>query len=119
MKDLHLLLAGLAFLKVEGQVITGTEISTINCEGENCATLYLITSNGEEMPHKGTNSNIKQKGVEKAKVVGMGCFMIYKGKGFSGPSVKIQGANPLVLRDEGHMWTTVKYKLTFFLFNPI
>merc|ERR1712062_542598 len=29
MKDLHLLLAGLAFLKVEGQVITGTEISTI------------------------------------------------------------------------------------------
>jgi len=110
MIELHLLLATLAFLssRVEGQVITGTEISTINCEGEDCATLYLITSSGEEVAHKGTNSKIKQKDVEGARVVGMGCFMIYKGKGFSGPSAKIEGASPLTLKDEGHTWTTVK-----------
>merc|ERR1712107_157230 len=46
--------------------------------------------------------------VEKAKVVGSGCFMIYKGKGFSGPSVKIEGASPLTLKEQGHSWTTVK-----------
>ena len=110
MIELHILLFALAFLqsRVEGQALTGTEMSTINCEGEDCATLYLITSSGEEVAHKGTNSKIKQKDVEAAKVVGMGCFMIYKGKGFSGPSIKIEGASPLSLKDEGHTWTTVK-----------
>lgn len=110
MIELHILLFALAFLssRVEGQALTGTEMSTINCDGEDCATLYLITSSGEEVAHKGTNSKIKQKDVEAAKVVGMGCFMIYKGKGFSGPSVKIEGASPLSLKDEGHTWTTVK-----------
>jgi len=109
MLELHLLLVALAFLgKMEAQVITGTEISTINCEGEDCATLYLITSSGEEVAHKGTNSKIKQKDVEGARVVGLGCFMIYKGKGFSGPSIKIEGASPLSLKDQGHTWTTVK-----------
>ena len=109
MIELHLLSVALAFIRtVEGQVITGTEISTINCEGEDCATLYLITSGGDEVAHKGTNSKIKQKDVEGARVVGMGCFMIYKGKGFSGPSAKIEGASPLSLQDQGHTWTTVK-----------
>ena len=109
MLELHLLLVALAFLgKMEAQVITGTEISTINCEGEDCATLYLITSSGEEVAHKGTNSKIKQKDVEGARVVGLGCFMIYKGKGFSGPSIKVEGASPLSLKDQGHTWTTVK-----------
>jgi hypothetical protein len=109
MMELHLLSVALAFIcTVEGQVITGTEISTINCEGEDCATLYLITSGGDEVAHKGTNSKIKQKDVEGARVVGMGCFMIYKGKGFSGPSAKIEGASPLSLQDQGHTWTTVK-----------
>merc|ERR1712203_1266125 len=72
--------------------------STMDCDGEDCATLYLITSGGVEVAHKGTSSKIKQKDVEKAKVVGSGCFMIYKGKGFSGPSVKIEGASPPLLR---------------------
>ena len=108
-KMIELLSVALAFIgTIEGQVITGTEISTINCEGEDCATLYLITSGGDEVAHKGTNSKIKQKDVEGARVVGMGCFMIFKGKGFSGPSAKIEGASPLSLQDQGHTWTTVK-----------
>merc|ERR1711972_27091 len=86
----------------------GNGISTMDCDGEDCATLYLITSGGVEVAHKGTSSKIKQKDVEKAKVVGSGCFMIYKGKGFSGPSIKIEGASPLTLKEQGHSWTTVK-----------
>merc|ERR1719489_236680 len=70
--------------------------------------LLHMAPNLLHMAHKGTNSKIKQKDVEAAKVVGMGCFMIYKGKGFSGPSVKIEGASPLSLKAEGHTWTTVK-----------
>jgi len=112
MPKLHLLLAGLAFLGVkggaEGGVFEGNGISTMDCDGEDCATLYLITSGGVEVAHKGTSSKIKQKDVEKAKVVGSGCFMIYKGKGFSGPSIKIEGASPLTLKEQGHSWTTVK-----------
>ena len=112
MPKLHLLLAGLAFMGVkggaEGGVFEGNGISTMDCDGEDCATLYLITSGGVEVAHKGTSSKIKQKDVEKAKVVGSGCFMIYKGKGFSGPSIKIEGASPLTLKEQGHSWTTVK-----------
>ena len=41
-KMIELLSVALAFIgTVEGQVITGTEISTINCEGEDLSLIHI------------------------------------------------------------------------------
>ena len=78
------------------------------CEGGQCASLYLHTNTGEQLEVKGTHEKVKLKNVEQARVVGEGCFVIYKGKGFAGSSFKVDGTTTGVLGDAGHTWTTVK-----------
>jgi len=84
------------------------DIDSKSCHGDECGTLYLYTNTGEEIILKGTESNIKHKNVVKVKLVGSGCFIIYKSRRFTSDSFLVQGAGEHVLKDEGHHWTTVR-----------
>merc|ERR1712209_336787 len=88
--------------------LNGKGLEASECSEEDCATLYLLTSTGEEIPIKKTISKMKQKDVAGARGVGSGCFTIFKGKGFSGSSVTVAPSAKLMLAEQGHHWTTVK-----------
>ena len=89
-------------------VLDGKGLEASECSDEDCATLYLLTSTGEEIPIKKTISKMKQKDVAGARVVGSGCFTIFKGKSFSGSSITVAPPTKLMLAEQGHHWTTVK-----------
>ena len=77
-------------------VLDGKGLEASECSEEDCATLYLVTSNGEEIPIKNTISKMKEKDVAGARVVGNGCFTIFKGKGFSGSSITVASSTKLM-----------------------
>merc|ERR1711962_1714405 len=43
-----------------------------------------------------------------ARVVGIGCFTIFKGKDFSGSSIMATSSTRLMFVEHGHHWSTVK-----------
>merc|ERR1712156_694537 len=49
-------------------VLDGKGLEASECSEEDCATLYLVTSNGEEIPIKNTISKMKEKDVAGAMV---------------------------------------------------
>jgi hypothetical protein len=89
-----------------GGALDDQEIN-INCK-KDCGRLVLINSAGEETVLQGTMSQVKHKDVQKAKIVGSGCFIIYKSRHFTSDSLRIEGASEHVLKELGHPWTTVK-----------
>ena len=103
---LHTITAGFSS---SASVLNGRDMDNSGCTGDQCATLYLLTSTGEEISLRGTTTRTRQRGVVGARIVGTGCFTIYKGRDFSGPNLMVGGSrNMLQLADEGHSWTTVK-----------
>merc|ERR1712012_344208 len=46
--------------------------------------------------------------VKKARVVGSGCFKIFKSKGFKSSAFLVKGSGIHDLAENGHTWTTVK-----------
>merc|ERR1712203_187139 len=46
--------------------------------------------------------------VKKARVVGSGCFKIFKNRGHKGAAFLVKGSGTLELSEHGHTWTTVK-----------
>merc|ERR1711953_659582 len=77
-----LLLPCLAVVTGNGAVIVGKDIDP-SCEGDACGTLYLLTDSDEEAGlYKGTHEKVKVKDVKKARVVGLGCFKIFKSRNF-------------------------------------
>ena len=97
----------LVVLPVKGQVMEGVEVSKGGCEGD-CGTLFLELTDGTEEELKGTQNKVKVKDVEKARVVGTGCFMIFKSKDFKSSHYKVDGTEIHNLKDKGVSWTTVK-----------
>ena len=97
----------LVVLPVKGQVMEGAEVVKDGCEGE-CGTLYLEIADGTEVELKGTQDQVKVKGVQKARVVGTGCFMIFKSKDFKSSHYKVDGTEIHNLKEKGVSWTTVK-----------
>merc|ERR1712226_534529 len=69
-----------------GQVMERAEVVKDGCEGE-CGTLYLEIADGTEVDLKGTQTQVKVKGVQKDKV---------------------DGTEIHNLKEEGVSWTTVK-----------
>ena len=103
-----LLLPCLAVVTGNGAVIVGKDIDP-SCEGDACGTLYLLTDSDEEAGlYKGTHEKVKVKDVKKARVVGLGCFKIFKSRNFKSSAFLVKGSGVLDLSEEGHTWTTVK-----------
>jgi len=75
---------------------------------KDCGTLVLIDRQGKEIQLQGDMSNVKHKGIVKAKIVGYGCFIIYKSRNYNSDNLRIEGAKVHVLKDLGHNWSTVK-----------
>ena len=89
-------------------VLEGADIDA-DCPGDPCGTLYLLTGSEEEVGmYKGTHEKVKAKNVKKARVVGSGCYKIFKGKGFKGSAFLVKGLAIFDLREHGYTWTTVK-----------
>ena len=107
--EVFLLLPCLAKVASGAGVLEGKEIDKVECEGDSCGTLYLLTGTDEEVGmFKGTHTKVKAKNVKKARVVGSGCFMIFKNRGFKGSAFFVKGSGILDLSEHGHTWTTVK-----------
>merc|ERR1711951_10879 len=51
---------------------------------------------------------VKAKNVKKARVVGSGCFKIFKNPRHKGSAFLVKGSGILDLSEHGHTWTTVK-----------
>lgn len=82
---------------------------------ELCGTLYFYDGEGMEIAvHQGTSNKIKYKGktgikgVKKVQQVGIGCFMIHKGREFTGAAYTVEGAGMKDLLEEGHTMTSIK-----------
>jgi len=102
-----LLLPCLAVVTGNG-VLEGGDIDP-DCQGDSCGTLYLLNgSEGEVGLYKGTHERVKAKDVKKARVVGSGCFKIFKNRGHKGSAFLVKGSGILDLSEHGHSWTTVK-----------
>jgi hypothetical protein len=69
---------------------------------------YNNGSEGEVGLYKGTHEKVKAKDVKKARVVGSGCFKIFKNRGHKGAAFLVKGSGTLELSEHGHTWTTVK-----------
>ena len=103
-----LLLPCLAVLTSGAGVLEGRDIE-MDCQGNSCGTLYLLTGTDEEVGmYKGTHERVKAKNVMKARVVGSGCFKIFKTPRHKGSEFVVKGSGILVLSEHGHTWTTVK-----------
>jgi len=88
-------------------VLEGKDIDP-GCQ-DSCGTLYLLTGSDEEVGlFKGTHEKVKAKDVKKARVVGSGCFKIFKNRGHKGAAFLVKGSGTLELSEHGHTWTTVK-----------
>ena len=104
-----LLLFCLAVVTSGARVLEGKEIDKVECQGDSCGTLYLLTDTNEEVGmFKGTHTKVKAKNVKKARIVGSGYFKIFKNKGFKGSEFLVKGSGILDLSEHGHTWTTVK-----------
>jgi hypothetical protein len=89
-------------------VLSGRGIDP-DCQAASCGTLYLLTDSDEEVgSFKGTHQKVKAKDVKKARVVGSGCFKIFKNRGHKGSAFLVKGSGILDLSEHGHTWTTVK-----------
>jgi len=102
-----LLVACLSLVSSQGVIGSQTFENGSKCI-ENCGTLYVTTNTGEEKTYTGTKRKMRQKNVAKVRVVGTGCFLIHKERGFSGENFLVQGSKEHDLRENGHDWTTVK-----------
>ena len=80
----------------------------IDCVGDSCATLYLTPKNGETVAVRGNEKNVKHKNIVSAKVVGTGCFQIYKGRNFRSSVFLVSGAGEHELAALGHEWSSVR-----------
>jgi hypothetical protein len=70
-----------------------------NCKGNECGRLYLFDSDGQEIASlQGTSSGVKHKDVATARMVGLGCFQVFKGKEFKSTSLKIHGSEIYVFK---------------------
>jgi len=77
------------------------------CSGE-CATLYLTDSSGNDHEMKGSSIKMKIKDVVKARVVGQGCFLIYKSKNFKSSNFQVDDTEEHNLKAKGTTFTTIK-----------
>ena len=103
-----LLLPCIAVVTGNGAVLAGADIDP-DCQGDACGTLYLLNgSEGEVGLYKGSHARVKAKDVKKARVVGSGCFKIFKNRGHKGQAFLVKGSGILDLSEHGHTWTTVK-----------
>ena len=106
--EVVLLLSCLAVVTSAAGVLEGKDIEK-DCKGDSCGTLYLLTDSDEEVGlFKGTHERVKARDVKKARVVGSGCFKIFKNRGHKGSSFLVKGSGILKLSEHGHSWTTVK-----------
>ena len=105
-----LALTFLGFLdEAQSSVILGREISRESgCEERNCATIYICSSTGEESALQGTHVKIKQKDVSSVRVVGLGCFKIFKSRRFKGSNTIVGSSGVYVLKEQGHSWTSIR-----------
>ena len=72
--------------------------------------LHLYTSGGQEMAVlEGAHDNVKYKGVARVRAVGEGCFIIYRRQRFRSDSFLVTPGLMKDLKENGHMWTSVKY----------
>ena len=103
-----LLLPCIAVVAGNGAVLVGGDIDP-DCQADACGTLYLLTGSDEEVGmYKGTHQKVKAKDVKKARVVGSGCFKIFKNPRHKGSAFLVKGSGILDLNEHGHTWTTVK-----------
>ena len=105
-----LLLTFLGFLvEAQSSVIVGSEISRESgCEEQDCATIYIKSRTGEEVALQGTHIKIKQKDVTSVRVVGLGCFKIFKSRKFKGSNTVVDSSGVYVLKEQGHNWTNIR-----------
>jgi len=106
---LILLLPCLTVVTGGAGVLEGADIDP-DCKADQCGTLYLLKDTDEEVGlYKGTHEKVKgAKEVKKARVVGSGCFKIFKSKGFKSSAFLVKGSGIHDLAENGHTWTTVK-----------
>merc|ERR1719347_1876463 len=98
--ELILLLFCLAVITSGARVLEGKEIDKVECKGDSCGTLYLLTDTNEEVGmFKGTHTKVKAKDVKKARVVGSGCFKIFKNRGHKGAAFLVKGSGTLELSE--------------------
>jgi len=103
-----LLLPCFAVVSGNGAVLVGADIPA-DCQGNTCGTLYLLNGSEKEVGlYKGTHEKVKAKDVKKARVVGQGCFKIFKNRAHKGSAFLVKGSGILDLSEHGHTWTTVK-----------
>ena len=103
-----LLLPCIAVVTGNGAVLDGADIDP-DCQGDACGTLYLLNGSEDEVGlYKGSHARVKAKDVRKARVVGSGCFKIFKNRGHKGSAFLVKGSGILDLSEHGHTWTTVK-----------
>ena len=102
---LHTLIAGFSS---SAAVLDGRTKESSECSGQDCGSLYLLKSTGEEVLLESSIPRMKEKDVVGARVVGIGCFTIFKGKDFSGSSIMATSSTRLMFVEQGHHWSTVK-----------
>ena len=98
-------MAGFSSLAV---VLDGRTKESSECSDKDCGSLYLLKSTGEEVPVVRSIPRMKEKDVVGARVVGVGCFTIFKGKDFSGSNIMATSSTRLMFVEQGHHWSTVK-----------
>ena len=77
------------------------------CRGD-CAKLHITASGGQEKVYQGSQKRMRQKDVAKVRTVGTGCFLIHKGRGFTGEEFLVEGPNTLDLKENEVEMTVVK-----------
>ena len=103
---LHTIIAGFSS---SAAVLDGRTKESSECSaGQDCGSLYLLKSTGKEVPVVSSIPRMKEKDVVGARVVGAGCFTIFKGKDFSGSSIMATSSTRLMFVEQGHHWSTVK-----------
>ena len=102
---LHTIIAGFSS---SAAVLDGRTKESSECSSQDCGSLYLLKSTGEEIPLVSSITRMKEKDVVGARVVGAGCFTIFKGKDFSGSSIIAASSTRLMFVEQGHHWSTVK-----------
>ena len=85
---------------------------------ENCGALYVTSRDGREEVYTGTSRRTRQRDVTRVRLVGTGCFVIYKGRNFAGDNYRVVGGDTHVLKEKGHNWTTLRYMERALLCQP-
>ena len=79
---------------------------------ENCGALYVTSRDGREERFTGSRRRTRVRDVARVRLVGTGCFLIFRGSNFAGESYRVAGGNTHVLKEKGHDWTTLRYSCT-------